>query len=247
MPGTHSPRTYLSGLNCCRLTRLEHLFSILNVRSTTKADEDLTTSAQIRDAAITCYTEHGVAATTARKVATAAGVSPGLVIHHFGSMNGLREACDHHVAKLIREEKLAAIVQGEEFDPLAALATATAHRYTGYLAAVLIDGSDAVARLVDELVSDAEDYLAEAEADGHVRPTDSPRERAAILILWALGPVVLQHHTRRLLGVDVTDLEGTDRSAVSTYAAATYDLLGSGLFTPQFATHLTNSVKKEQP
>ena len=98
---------------------------MLNMRSTRKAGEqvldDRTAKARIRDAAIVCFAEHGIAATTARKVATAAGVSPGLVMHHFGSMEGLRAACDRHVTAMIRDLKGEAMGAGAGFDPVAAL------------------------------------------------------------------------------------------------------------------------------
>jgi pimeloyl-ACP methyl ester carboxylesterase len=37
------------------------------------------------------FAVHGPAAVTVRQIATAAGVSPALVVHHFGSKEGLRE------------------------------------------------------------------------------------------------------------------------------------------------------------
>ncbi len=41
-----------------------------------------------------------------RTIAEAAGVSAGLVIHHFGSKDGLRAACDDYIAGgVIREVK----------------------------------------------------------------------------------------------------------------------------------------------
>jgi AcrR family transcriptional regulator len=67
--------------------------------------DDRTAKARIRDAAIASFSENGIAGTTARKVATAAGVSPGLVIHHFGSMEDLRVACDEHIATTIGQFK----------------------------------------------------------------------------------------------------------------------------------------------
>ena len=51
--------------------------------------EDLTTRARIRDAAIGLFGRDGFGPATVRAVASAAGVSPGLVIHHFGSKAGL--------------------------------------------------------------------------------------------------------------------------------------------------------------
>ena len=59
--------------------------------------EDLTTRARIRDAAVDLFARDGFAHVTVRRIATEAGVSPALVIHHFGSKEGLRAACDAHV------------------------------------------------------------------------------------------------------------------------------------------------------
>ena len=46
---------------------------------------------------------------------------PDLVIHHFGSKEELRAACDKHVAGMIRDLKSEAMAAGAGFDPLAAL------------------------------------------------------------------------------------------------------------------------------
>src|SRR4029453_5925987 len=58
------------------------------------AFEALTGRARIRDAAIRLFAERGIAGTTVRDIAREAGVSPGLLRHHFGSKEALREACD---------------------------------------------------------------------------------------------------------------------------------------------------------
>ena len=140
--------------------------------------DDRTTSARIRDAAIECFAEYGVAATTARKVADEAGVSPGLVIHHFGSMSGLRSACDEYVAAVIRHHKQEAISAGPNLDVLAALRSPDVGPLMGYLASVLADNSEALAGLVDDLVDDAEAYIQQGVESGMLRPSDDPRGRA---------------------------------------------------------------------
>lgn len=61
---------------------------------------DLTARAVIRDQALRLFAEHGPEAVSLRRVAAEAGVSPGLVAHHFGSRAGLRQAVDDHVAGL---------------------------------------------------------------------------------------------------------------------------------------------------
>ena len=82
------------------------------MRSVRAVTEDLTARARIRHSAIVYIGRHGWRAATVRAIAGAAGVSPALVIHHFGSKDGLREACDTHVTGLIDR----GIASGEFFE-----------------------------------------------------------------------------------------------------------------------------------
>lgn len=68
------------------------MFNVLNIRSV----DDLTAAARIRDAAIKLWGEQGLN-TSVRAIAEAAGVSPALVIHHYGSKDGLRQAVDEYL------------------------------------------------------------------------------------------------------------------------------------------------------
>jgi TetR/AcrR family transcriptional regulator, regulator of cefoperazone and chloramphenicol sensitivity len=61
------------------------------------AADDLTARARIRDAALRQFAEQGFERSTIRGIAATAGVSPGLVRHHFGSKEALRDAVDEHV------------------------------------------------------------------------------------------------------------------------------------------------------
>jgi len=204
--------------------------------------DDRTTSARIRDAAIECIADHGVAATTARKVAEAAGVSPGLVIHHFGSMDGLRSACDDYVAAVIRRFKKEAMSAGPNLDVLAALRNPDMGPLMGYLASVLADNSGAVADLVDGLVDDAEVYIEQGVESGMLRPSDDPRGRAVVLTMWNLGALVLYEHLDRLLGVDLTDPDVLDDPAFAAYAGPIYETYGNGFFTEAFASQTREAL-----
>src|SRR6202158_5184520 len=73
-----------------------------------RSADDLTTTARIRDAAIEQFGEHGFSVGL-RAIAEAAGVSAALVIHHFGSKEGLRKACDDYIAEEVRSEKSASL------------------------------------------------------------------------------------------------------------------------------------------
>ena len=204
----------------------------------TVLSDDRTTRARIRDAAISSFAEYGLAETTVRKVAVAADVSPGSVIHHFESMEGLRAACDEYVAATIRNYKRSAMSRGPTNDVLAALRDTSMGPLVGYLAAVLADDSPAVAKLVDDLVDDAEGYLQEGVEAGMLQPSADPRGRAIVLTMWNLGALVLHHHLERLIGLDLTDPELGTNPNLAAYAGPVYEIYGEGVMTAAFAANL---------
>lgn len=220
----------------------ERVFNILNMRSASAASpgDDRSAKARIRDAAIDTIADHGLADTTVRKVADAAGVSPALVIHHFGSMAALRRACDEHVASVIRERKTEAISGGPGIDVLAALREADYGNLTGYLARVLVDDSDLVNRLVDDIAADAVEYIEQGVENGMIRPSGDPHGRAALITLWSLGGIVLHHHMQRLLGVDITDPDVAHDPEFVRYVRPALEVAGTGMFTDEFATRLAD-------
>ena len=204
--------------------------------------DDRTTRARIRDAAIECFATHGVASTTVRKVAETAGVSAGLVIHHFGSMDGLRSACDEHVAATIRRFKQEALSAGPNLDILAALRSPDVGPMMGYLGQVLADDSPIVARLVDDLVDDAEGYIHQGVESGMLRPTADARGRAVVLTIWGLGALVLHEHLERLLGVDLTDPDVLTDPSIAAYVGPIYEIYGGGIFTEAFAARSRDAL-----
>lgn len=216
--------------------------SVRNEPEALSPGDDRTAKARIRDAAIGCFSEHGIAGTTARKVATAAGVSPGLVIHHFGSMDGLRHACDQYIASIIRQEKQEALAAGAGLDLLAALRGSEAVAGMGYLARVLADDSPAVATLVDDLVADAEDYFQQGVEAGTLRPSADPRGRATVLAIWALGALVLHKHLQRILGVDLTDPAVVTNPAIASYMGPAYEILTEGVFTDEVGAQMREAM-----
>jgi AcrR family transcriptional regulator len=230
------------------LTWPEQAFENVNVCSAAasprSADlpDDRSTAARIRDAALACFAGAGVRATTVRQVAARAGVAPGTVIHHFGSKDGLRTACDAFVAAHVRDRKRAALRQGPNVDPLSLLRSGPGEPpILAYLARTLGDGSEHVAALVDELVDDAEALMAEGVASGAVRASDQPRGVAAVLVLWSLGALVLHEHVERVLGVDLTTA-GSGLEATAGYSLPALEILGRGLIDAAWYERLSESV-----
>jgi AcrR family transcriptional regulator len=172
------------------------------------AAEDLTARARIRDAALAHFAEHGVKGATIRGVAEAAGVSSGLVRHHFGSKDGLRKACDVYAMETIRRAKNEALVEGRISE---AGFIASALRITApvmrYLARALVDGSPAADALFDEMLNYAEESSGRLAGAGAPASSD-PHAHAAVATAMQLGIIVLHHHLARALGKDIFTHEG---------------------------------------
>ncbi len=214
-----------------RLIATEHTFSLLNMSSAAseavpEASTDLTARARIRDAAMHLFGERGFRSATVRGIAARAGVSPGLVVHHFGSKDGLREAIDDHLAEQIRQDKFATMTGNLGQDERATRAYAAEFAPAlAYLARALTEDAVVGRHLYDRLFRDAVDYLRAGEEAGLIQPTSSPEARAAALLNAGLGQTLLQHHLHRVLDAD----DETD--ALMRISGPMLDLYTDGLFT----------------
>ncbi|MGZ8178744.1 TetR family transcriptional regulator [Williamsia sp. SKLECPSW1] len=152
-------------------------------------DVDLTARARIRDAAIAVFVRDGFGATV-RAVATTAGVSPGLVIHHFGSKAGLRAACDDHVLAHGRERADALLGDEERVaDAIGAALGRLAEEgpVLGYLTRVLAEGGEVARSFLQRLVADTEQSMRAAVAAGTVRPSVDEAARARFVVAMSVG------------------------------------------------------------
>ncbi len=202
---------------------------------------DNTARTRIIDAAIELFGHAGYSATSVKKVADAAGVSAGLVIHHFRSKDGLREACDRRVVELIRAAKteaVAAMTSGGSSMPLPMRYAAPLSRY---LARALIDGSPHVDELIDDMIADAEVYLEPAVDAGIMTPSANPRERLVLVTIWALGGLALHRQVRRLLGADLLDPDGD----ITGYLRPVMELVTQPMFTPEALTRMAAMLAAE--
>lgn len=173
------------------------------------APEDMTARARIRDAALLLFAERGVKGATFRGIAEAAGVSVGLVQHHFGSKDELREACDAYTVDTVRRLSTAS---GGLGDPgFQAWAERLGLPVRRYLARALVDGSAAAARLFDDLVGTTERYLADPPPGFDVPGTRDPHAFAAAIVAMTVGVEVLHEHLSRVLGADTFTTEGSLR------------------------------------
>jgi len=148
---------------------------------------DLTAAARIRDAAIERFGQQGFDVGL-RTIAEAAGVSAALVIHHFGSKDGLRKACDDYVAEEIRNDKSEAMRAKEPGTWFAQLAEIESYApMMAYLVRSMQSGGDLAKMLWGRMIDDAESYLEEGVRAGTLKPSRDPRSRARYLAITGGG------------------------------------------------------------
>ncbi|MEU3305492.1 TetR family transcriptional regulator [Nocardiopsis sp. NPDC006832] len=158
--------------------------------------DDLTARARIRDAALARFGRDGFGVSV-RAIAEEAGVSPGLVIHHFGSKEKLRAACDEHVLRLTADTKGEVVTRMSATHFLQQLAEVDGHGDVfAYLMRSLQSGGHVASALFERMVQDVEIYLAEGERAGTIRPSRDPAARARYAASMSLGSLML-HTTMR--------------------------------------------------
>lgn len=191
-----------------------------------------TARAIIRDEAFRLFAAHGFDGVTVRQIAVAAGVSPGLVVHHFGSKEGVRAVVDQHVLDTF-EAMLGEMTRQGAPDPYDPAATGSLAEMVcehlppdsplpAYLRRMLLDGGDAGRRLFHRLFVTGQSTLRALADAGMAAPGRDPAVRAAFLLANDLAVLLLRDHLAEALGVDPLSREGItrwSREMLTVYAA----------------------------
>ncbi len=201
------------------------MYSLLYVRT---ADDDLTARARIRDAAIDAFAATGFDATV-RQIASRAGVSAGLITHHFGSKESLRTECDAEVLRRILALKNDTI----RMAPSAAVARiAQLDEYGstfGYTLRSVREGGDVGRAFLQSMIDDAREYVGDAVAAGIVRPSRDEEARLELLVTQSIGGMLLQLTLRG--ETDLSNGAELIRSLSASTSLALLELYTQGLLT----------------
>jgi len=151
----------------------------------------MTAAARIRDAAIEQFGHRGFNVGL-RAIADAAGVSAALVIHHFGSKQGLRKACDDYIAEEIRSAKSESLRSADPATWFRQLAEIESYApMMAYLVRSLQSGNELAKTFWRRMLQNAEEYLEEGVRAGTLKPSPDPKARAKFLGLTGGGGFLL--------------------------------------------------------
>ncbi|GGH41877.1 TetR/AcrR family transcriptional regulator [Microbacterium album] len=165
-----------------------------------------------------------------RAIAQDAGVSAALVIKRFGSKDGLRAACDAHVLDVIRRAKERNIAGATEGRLLGVLAESDVYApIVAYAMKSVVAGGPLGREFVEQMIADAEGYLAVAEAQGIVRPSRDSAARARHLVMSAMGSFLLSLQLDP--PADPGDLPAVSRRLQAESTLPMLELFTEGLFT----------------
>lgn len=184
--------------------------------------------------AMKLFAERGFDGVTVRDLASAAGVSVGLINHHFGSKEGLREAVDRYFLSQFEEvllEQQADAIPGEQtLDSVTDWVEDWIGRHLdewdlskAYMRRALLEGNDWGGRLFERFYQVVRTSVDRMDADGRLRP-DVDRLWLPLLIMYMeLGTLLLEPYVERVLGKS-----GFDRTLWRRRHRAYIDLIVRG-------------------
>ena len=192
-----------------------------------RSADDLTAVARIRDAAIEQVGQHGFGVGL-RAIAQAAGVSAALVIHHFGSKDGLLQVCDDYILEEIRQSKSESLKSADATSWFSAMAEIESYApMMAYLVRSMQSGSALAKAFWQRMIDNAEGYLEEGVRAGTLKPSRDPKARARFIGMNNGGGFLLylQMHD------NPTDLRAVLRDYAEDMVLPALELYTNGLMT----------------
>lgn len=194
--------------------------------------EDRSSIERIRTAALQTFGTYGTSSTSLRTVAEAAGVSVGLVQHHFTNKAGLVKAVDDHVMAVVVEtiSQPLAPPPADSLDEMGSRVTRIVAEHpdvVDYVGRALIDGSPLGTTIFDTLTAFGIARWNQRSERGETRPEVDVTWGALNSLVLALGTMIMRGHIERQLPEPLTRPAQLERWQESVNM-----LLRDGLFRP---------------
>lgn len=171
---------------------------------------------QIRDAAMKCFAQHGIAPTSLRTIAEAADVSLGLIQHYFFTKNQLIESIDRHVLTVVSD----ALGTSPTSEP-AGSADDAGGRFAklmtenpdvmNYVGRALAEGGEVGRVIFDGLCAVSEHQGASFAEQGLTGDDLDPVWAAMLPLILRVGTIMLRPHVERHLSGSLYDPTETSR------------------------------------
>ena len=195
-------------------------------------ERDLTARANIRNAALRMFAERGHDAVTVREIAKGAGVSPALVLHHFGSKEGLLAAVDAYATEAFEGvfaefdgKDIAGMLAGSEGTASVAEVFARVFPHgsplPAYLRRLLLANDPAGAAIFGRWYATTRRLLDAMVEVGVLAPSDDLAVQAAFLLVNDLAVILLRNQIASAIGDDPLTPAGLERwtkTATAVYA-----------------------------
>jgi AcrR family transcriptional regulator len=175
------------------------------------AFDDLSTSAQIREIALRLFADHGIRATSIRMVASAAGVSPGALLHHYPTKKALESAVRAEVLRRVFQRTEPVSPSDPPLDALASrfrMYAAVVQRQpylARYLRRVFIEGGDESVEVFRMLLTALGEEQAARVAAGTAREFADPQLDLALYFYLVSAQILIGPQLEAVVGLDLSD------------------------------------------
>ena len=202
----------------------------------------ISTPERILRAALAVFGEHGYAAGSVRAIAQLAGVSPALVLHHYGSKAGLRDACDERVLGYT-DTKGRMLLSGSlpSAEDLRARHPEVDDALV-YVVRAVTDGGPTSRDWYARWQSASADLLRELQESGRVRADVDVEQAAALLASFGFGVL----GTRRLLADHLGGGDLMAEPAATAYQRLSMAIFTDGLFTTEISVGGDGQRQREE-
>lgn len=192
---------------------------------------------QLLDIAVGMFADKGFNSTSLRAIAKQAGVSPALMIHHFGSKDELiKEAISKTIGRWVAEEKAVLLVDEQNQVESWQAIMSKGSTPLAFFRQVLLAGGDYSRRLFDAAVEESVELLEMMSRAGRLKGVSDSETTALLLAISGLGSVLMMDHIERRLGGPISSTE-----VATKLMNANNEMLQGGVFEPSGAENKVES------
>ena len=169
------------------------------------------------EVAVNVLAREGFAGSSLRMIAVEAGVSPALLVHHFGSRQGLiEEAINKTLGEwLDAKDVLTAEGLTEALKQWPEVAE-DGQTKLQFFKQLMVAGGKPAQHLFERMVFEAKSRLEVFQNQGLMKPMSDVESAAVLMASYALAPLLMGEQIKKVLGGDFFDPKVSERLALSS-------------------------------